>query len=77
MKRKKGLKADYQGATPEQVTAAMLKHRPGANLSCEASSEPLPQDPDEKAYAEASRALLDSACSYGRQYLESDESDIS
>ena len=33
MARKKGLKADYQGATPEQVSAAMLRHRPGANLS--------------------------------------------
>ena len=25
MARKKGLKANYQGATPEQVSAAMLK----------------------------------------------------
>ena len=32
VKREKGLKADYQGATPEQVAAAMLKHRPGTGL---------------------------------------------
>ena len=77
MARKKGLKADYQGATPEQVSAAMLKHRQNANLSGAASSEPLPQDQDEKAYAEASRAVIESACNLGRQYLETDESDIS
>ena len=27
-KRKKGLKADYKGATPEQVTKALHRHRP-------------------------------------------------
>ena len=28
-KPKKGLKADYQGATPEQVALAVLRYRPG------------------------------------------------
>ena len=27
-KRKKGLKADYRGATPEQVAKALHRHRP-------------------------------------------------
>ena len=27
-KRKKGLKADYKGATPEQVTKALHRHHP-------------------------------------------------
>ena len=26
---RKGLKADYQGATPEQVAKAVLRYRPG------------------------------------------------
>ena len=70
MARKKGLTADYQGATPEQVAAAMLKHRPGANRSCEASSVPLPQGSDD-------RAVIESACNRGRQLLETDGSDTS
>lgn len=77
MKRAKGLKADYRGATPEQVAAAMLKYRPGANRSCEASPGPSQQDSDDQTYAEASRAALDSACNLGRRFLETDESDIS
>ncbi len=28
-KRKQGLKADYKGATPEQVAEAVLRYRPG------------------------------------------------
>ena len=29
-KRTKGLKADYRGATPEQVALAVLRYRPDA-----------------------------------------------
>ena len=29
-RRKKGLEADYQGATPEQVARAFVRHRPAA-----------------------------------------------
>lgn len=35
---KKGLKADYQGATPEQVAMAVLRYRPGKAVACDPKS---------------------------------------
>ena len=32
-KREKGRRADYRGATPEQVAAALLRNRPKGSLS--------------------------------------------
>lgn len=32
-KYKKGLKADYKGATPEEVARAVLRYRPGKVVS--------------------------------------------
>lgn len=77
MARKKGLAADYQGAPPEQVAAAMLKHSPGANQSGVSKTSPSPQDSDDQAYCESLRAVLADAEEIGRQALRSVDSDTS